>query len=104
MESKTDVMTNEKPIISIIIVNFNTKILIDQCINSIYESKTLNTFEIIVSDNASSDGSVEMISEKYKEVIILKNEKNLGFSNANNLGVKIAKGEFILFLNSDTIV
>ena len=72
MESKTNVMTNDKPIISIIIVNYNTKDLIDQCIKSIYESNTLNTFEIIVSDNASIDGSVEMISEKYKEVIIIK--------------------------------
>ena len=104
MELKTDVMINNQAIISIIIVNYNTKDLIDQCIKSIYESNILNPFEIIVSDNASVDGSVEMIAEKYKEVIILKNEKNLGFSKANNLGVKIAKGEFILFLNSDTIV
>ncbi len=104
MELKTDVMINNQAIISIIIINYNTKDLIDQCIKSIYESNILNPFEIIVSDNASVDGSVEMIAEKYKEVIILKNEKNLGFSKANNLGVKIAKGEFILFLNSDTIV
>jgi GT2 family glycosyltransferase len=104
MELKTKEMITNKPIVSIIIVNYNTKDLIDQCLNSIYKSNPLNSFEIIVSDNASIDNSVEMISLKYSDVIILKNEKNLGFSKANNLGVEIAKGEFILFLNSDTIV
>lgn len=90
--------------VSIIIVNYNTKELLDNCIESVYEKCTSKNFEIIVVDNNSFDDSCNMITEKYKNVILIKNKVNYGFGKANNIGVKVAKGEFVLFLNSDTIV
>lgn len=89
---------------SIIIVNYNTKKLLDNCVESIYKKCISKNYEIIVVDNDSSDGSCDMITQKYKNVILIKNKVNYGFGKANNIGVKVAKGEFILLLNSDTIV
>lgn len=76
----------------------------DQCISSIYSSTWRDKFEVIVVDNNSSDGSVEMIREKYPEVKIIENKDNKLFAIANNQGAKIARGEYLLLLNSDTIV
>ena len=90
--------------VSIIIVNYNTAELIHNCLQSIYLQTKDISFEVIVSDNNSADGSVELIKTKFPEVILIENETNLGFGAANNRGVKIAKGKFIFFLNSDTIL
>jgi len=88
--------------VSVIIVNYNTKSLLQNCLTSVYsQTKDLN-FEIIVSDNGSVDGSVEMIKEKFPNVILIENNANLGFGAANNRGLKIAQGKYILYLNSDT--
>lgn len=90
--------------VSVIIVNFNTKELIQNCITSIYEyTKDIN-FEIIVSDNGSNDGSVQMIKNKFPNVILIENNKNLGFGAANNRGLDVAKGRYVFFLNSDTVL
>lgn len=90
--------------LSIIIVSFNTKDVLDECISSIIESNTKSHYEIIVVDNASHDGSVEMLEEKYSNVKLVKNKENRLFAIANNQGAKIAKGEYLLLLNSDTLV
>lgn len=90
--------------LSIIIVSYNTKDLLKECLDSIYKTSKGFSFEIIVSDNASKDGSPEMVKEKFKDVILISNNENLGFSKANNLGVKKSKGRYVLFLNSDTVV
>lgn len=90
--------------VSIIIVNYNTKDLLYSCIKSIYEKTNDIQFEIIVSDNGSVDGSIEMLENDYPEVILLKNNANLGFGTANNRGLDIAKGKYIFFLNSDTLL
>jgi len=90
-----------KPDISIIIVNFNTKNLIRDCVESIRKNCKLNV-EIIVIDNGSQDGSVEVI--KKLNVIGIFNNKNTGFAKANNQGIKIAKSEYVFLLNSDTLV
>ena len=89
--------------LSIIIVNYNTKDLISLCIESIYKTFK-GCFEIIIVDNNSSDNSVEYIKEKFSEVIIIENQENEGFGRANNRGVSVAAGEFVLLLNSDIIV
>ncbi len=90
--------------LSIVIVSYNTKDLLKECIESIYKNSKDLSFEIIVVDNNSSDGSPKMVSENFKDVILIKNPKNLGFSTANNTGVKKTSGKYVLFLNSDTLV
>jgi GT2 family glycosyltransferase len=90
--------------LSIIIVNYNTKDLLTQCLKSLYGPKHPFDFEVIVVDNGSQDSSVAMIQQDFKQVRLLQKRDNLGFAKANNLGLAIARGEYILLLNSDTIV
>jgi len=90
--------------LSIIIVNYNTSKLIIQALNSVYKNSKNINFEIIVVDNASKDDSVEMIKKHFPQVILIQNNENLGFSKANNIAIKRSIGEYILLLNSDTIV
>lgn len=90
--------------VSIIIVNYNTKKLLADCINSIYKHTTNIEFEIIVSDNGSVDGSIEMLKQNFPQVILIENNANLGFGTANNKGLSIAKGKYIFYLNSDTLL
>ena len=97
----------KKPIdVSIIIISYNTKQLLDDCLASVYHSikRTQTSSEIIVVDNASSDGSVAMVKKKYPDVVLIPNRDNVGFGKGNNQGIRIAKGDRILLLNSDTIV
>ncbi len=90
--------------VSIIIVNYNTKELTRNCLKSIFEQTKDISFEVIVSDNGSKDGSVEMIKSEFPQVILIENNANLGFGAANNRGLKIAKGKYIFYLNSDTVL
>ena len=90
--------------VSIIIVNYNTKELLRNCLQSIYDKTKDISFEVIVSDNNSSDGSVEMIINDFKNVILIKNTENLGFGAANNRALSIAKGKYVFYLNSDTVL
>jgi GT2 family glycosyltransferase len=90
--------------VSIIIVSYNTKEFVIDCIESVYKYTSEVKFEIIVVDNNSTDGTLGEIRRKFPEVVILESLQNLGFGKANNLGSKIAKGEFLFFLNSDTIL
>lgn len=90
--------------VSIIIVNYNTKLLLKNCLKSIFEQTKDIFFEVIVSDNGSWDGSVEMLRTEFPQVILIENNTNLGFGAANNLGLKSAKGKYVFYLNSDTIL
>lgn len=89
--------------VSIIIVNYNTKDLTLQCINSVYVKTQGISFEVILVDNASTDGSKEYFQEDNRITYIYSDE-NLGFGRANNLGLSVASGRNILFLNPDTIL
>jgi len=89
-----------RPLVSIVIVNRNGKQYLDKCINSIL-SQTYKDYEIILVDNASTDGSAEYIKTKYPNVHVIENKVNLMFCKANNLGAKIAKGKYLFFLNND---
>lgn len=90
--------------LSIIIVNFNTKALLKKCLFSLFKNTQDISYEVIVVDNYSSDGSGEMVEKYFPQVKLIKNKENLGFAKANNQGFKRAQGKYICFLNSDTIV
>lgn len=90
--------------VSIIIVNYNTKELLHDCLDSIYKQTMDISFEVIISDNGSLDGSVEMLRNDFPNVILLENKANLGFGKANNRGAEIATGKYLFLLNSDTIL
>lgn len=94
----------EKEIISIIILSWNTKNILKDCLQSIKKSRSKWEFEIIVVDNGSTDGSAQMVEKDFKKVILIKNKKNLGYGAGNNMGIKKASGNYLLFLNSDTLV
>ncbi|PIR12913.1 glycosyltransferase [Candidatus Falkowbacteria bacterium CG11_big_fil_rev_8_21_14_0_20_39_10] len=90
---------------SIILVNYNTKELIKDCLNSIFSNCDKGDFEIIVVDNNSSDGSVKALEIEFGDKIkLINNKTNNGFGLANNQGEKIAQGKYLFFLNSDTII
>ena len=88
--------------VSIICVNWNSVDYLRECIASIYANTWGLSFEIIVVDNASPQGGVESLSEKFPEISIIKNPTNLGFAGANNLGFRSSTGQYVLFLNPDT--
>lgn len=90
--------------VSIIIVNYNTKELTRNCLRSIFDQTKDVDFEVIVSDNGSTDGSIEMIRAEFPQVILIENNANLGFGAANNRGLKIARGKYVFYLNSDTVL
>lgn len=91
-------------ILSIIIVNYNVRYFLEQCLQSVFDSCKHINAEVIVVDNNSHDTSCEMIQAKFPKVILIANKKNTGFSTANNQGVAIAKGKYVLILNPDTVV
>lgn len=88
--------------LSIIIVNYNCFDILNDCLSSIQQFTHGCSYEIIVVDNASSEGDIEEISSKYSNVILIKNKTNVGFAQANNIGLEKASGKYILFLNNDT--
>ncbi len=87
--------------VSIIIVNYNSKRYLENCISSIYLHNKSCNIEVIVVDNASVDNSLEQIDTNDKDIKIIKNSQNLGFAKAANQGAKIAQGKYIFFLNPD---
>jgi GT2 family glycosyltransferase len=91
-------------VLSIVIVNYNVKEFLTQCLESIYRSKTEYTFEVIVVDNASADSGESRILKAFPEVRWIANTENIGFGRANNQGFEAAKGTYTLILNPDTVV
>ncbi len=90
--------------ISIIIVNWNTRDLLQNCLESIYKTVSDISYEIIVVDNASRDGSVAMLQERFPLVKVIQNDINRGFGAANNQAMRIMAGRYALLLNSDTVL
>lgn len=90
--------------VSILVVNYNTCQLTLDCLQSVYASKSQYGYEVIVIDNHSSDGSVEAIRAAYPEITLIANKNNTGFAKANNQGMEVASGRYVLLLNSDTLV
>lgn len=90
--------------LSIIIVNYNTEDLLQACLVSISETVKNLTYETVVVDNNSTDGSTDMVRHVFPDTRLVCNTANLGFSRANNQGYRHSRGEYLLFLNSDTLV
>jgi GT2 family glycosyltransferase len=93
------------PDVSVIILNFNTLNLTRMCLESLVKSRLgRHTMEVIVCDNASTDGTETMVKKEFPKVIMVQNGKNVGFAAGNNPGIRMAKGRYVLLLNSDTEV
>ena len=90
--------------LSVIILNYNVRYFLEQCVLSVQKALEGIDGEIIVIDNASSDGSCEMMKTKFPHIKLIENKENLGFPKGNNIGVAQAKGEYICILNPDTVV
>lgn len=87
---------------SIIIVNYNTRDLLKDCLRSIYRSRGSGTYDVIVVDNNSSDGSVEMVRREFPQTKLIVNQENLGFARGCNKGLTLSHGRYSILLNSDT--
>lgn len=94
-------------LLSVVIVNYNVKSFLAQCLRSLQQSNGLvfgHDFEVFVVDNRSSDGSVEMLREHFPEVRLIANRENVGFAKANNQAIRQSAGKYVLLLNPDTLV
>mgnify|MGYP000303362656 CR=1 FL=1 len=90
--------------LSVIIVNFNVKYFLEQTLQSVYKAVKDIPVEVFVVDNNSVDGSVELIKNKFPQVILIQNKINNGFAVANNQAIILSKGQYVLLLNPDTVV
>lgn len=97
-------IVNSAPQLSIVILNYNTVAYLRYCLTSIHVNPPARDFEILVVDNASSDGSAEMVARDFPEVRLIQSETNLGFAGGNNVGFREARGNYVFILNPDTIV
>ncbi|MDD8018425.1 MAG: glycosyltransferase family 2 protein [Bacteroidota bacterium] len=95
---------SETHLISIIIVNYNGLNYTQQCIESLFRFHSAEAFEVIVVDNNSTDGSVELLEKQFPDVTVCKLGSNKGFGSANNYGVKQSHGDYLFILNNDTII
>ena len=96
-------MEKQPPRISVIIVNFNGLPYIDTCLGSVLQQDFAG-YEVIFVDNASTDGSADMVKNEFQSVRVIRNKQNIGFSAGNNIGIRHACGDYVLLLNSDTEV
>jgi len=92
------------PDLSVILVSFNDWIHLEKCLHSLLAVPPEKNMEIVVVDNNSSDGSPDLVENRFPDVKLIRNKKNLGFARASNLGIRASAGEFVLFLNIDTDV
>src|SRR5262249_29720323 len=90
--------------LSIVVVTWNAKKYVWECLNSLLQLKELGSSEIIVVDNDSSDGTPELVKKSFPSINLIRNSCNLGFGKATNIGIKEATGEFICLINSDVVV
>lgn len=94
----------ETPLVSIILVSYNTRELLRDCLHSVREKTADLPYEIIIVDNQSADGTPSMLREEFPHIQLIEAGANLGFGRANNLGAEQARGKYLFFLNTDTIL
>src|SRR5688572_16973905 len=104
MRRGNDVTEMQAPVISVIIPSYNTRELLSRCLSSIYSAPSDRTFEVFVIDDASSDGSPEMVRERFPQVQLIVNIQNRGYAYSNNFAIAKSRGRFVYLLNSDTEV
>jgi GT2 family glycosyltransferase len=97
-------INNDAPDLSIVLVCWNNKDYLEPCLNSLYGAGLHSSFDVLVVDNGSKDGSQAMLREKFPQVRIIQNDDNLGLGKASNQGIEASNGKFVLLLNNDTIV
>src|SRR5512134_2148476 len=99
-------MASAGPVVDmcIVLVCWNNKAYLDPCLKSLYESGLKSTFDVVVVDNGSTDGSQDMLAEKYPDVLLIQNAGNVGLGKASNQGIEATNGRYVLLLNNDTIV
>lgn len=90
--------------LSVVIVCWNDRSVIKDCLQSVYAGTHSTDFEVIVSDNGSADGSVEFIRQTFPKVHVIENHANLGFAKGNNVGIQASTGQYVLILHPDTVV
>lgn len=95
---------SEGPILSVVIVSWNVRDDLRECLRSLWRDGEGLAMEVIVVDNASTDGTAEMVRQEFPQVRLVVNERNLGYTKANNIGIRLSRGKFILLLNPDTVV
>jgi len=96
-------VTTSHPLVSVIIVNYNGRALLEECLQSVLATE-YRPLEVILVDNGSTDGSVAFVRSRFPEVRLLVEEENLGFAGGNNRGVEASTGEYVVLLNNDTHV
>jgi GT2 family glycosyltransferase len=101
VNSKPD---GEVPDVSIVLVCWNNKDYLDPCLKSLYDGNLMSSYDVIVVDNGSTDGSQDMLRAKYPDVLLIQNSGNVGLGKASNQGIEATAGKYVLLLNNDTIV
>jgi hypothetical protein len=97
-------ITNVVPDMSIVLVCWNNKDYLDPCLESLYQGGLKSSFDVVTVDNGSTDGSQAMLREKYPDVLIIQNDRNVGLGKASNQGIEATSGRHVLLLNNDTLV
>jgi len=90
--------------VSVIIVSWNAKAFLLECLESVFAQQLTQDLEVIVVDNASTDGSAEAVRDRFPSVSVLGQSSNLGFARANNIGIRTSRGEYLFLINSDVVV
>jgi hypothetical protein len=101
---KTRERSEEVEDMSVVLVCWNNRAYLDPCLNSLYEGGLKSSFEVVVVDNGSTDGSQQMLAEKYPQVKVIQNAGNVGLGKASNQGIEATHGRYALLLNNDTLV